>query len=1047
MSPESFDPFSEDGPDDIPPSSKPTPHRRERAAAAAAEEKEGGPSKGHSRRTSALHGGASSSIHIPSSAALTSASRLEANALLLSSRFPAHREEASSLTLTKRQMRAVASRLRTAHPALVAQSGEEEKEEEQTAPPNSITRERSSSLASSTLYPSSSSPSSLPSSTGSELSLSTTALSKSAAPLTPRLSFSAKRADKFDESVKVMMSFSHADMESIRTEILQRGGGVNRSQFLAISVKARPGHPGYEREVEALAEMFEEIDVNGDGDLRYSEFTSYLVELANGRYDHHHIDRLLHTDYHHLEPVTNDDRIDVTLVRWVQPIGHFLLLEKGQHRFKLLDAHKKTVKVVRGHAGDVLDCEWLPTHGALVTSSSDRTLRFWSVDDRAKTKEGKDLAKLPLSKGISPGGQVGGGAAGGGGSGGTFPTFNCLSVWALPSPQVCLCWAKGRLYSADILGRLLVWNIDVGEVRTSTQAHEGRVTCLIAAIEDGAVISGGMDGRVRVWDCMDTRCVAEWRHDGAVRALAWDGPRRLVLSGGDDDCVVLWDAAKKERVRSMNFRQESERDVGKKNALRSAARDRRRAQDEAASRVESGDSILGLCITGEEALVISQYGIIRVLHLAKWAVEQTMSLPRVWDDERANDAESDSESDAEDEEADAAAKEELSLRARDLVTSFTVIRSYPVSAVLSHAASSSPPPENVLVVSAGSTLYSFTRNSAVNHFIAESHPILSAVYNPTTFTVMTASHRSLKVWDCITGRLLKEFHDIVPRGCVVSSVCLDSRGRKVIVAGSDGGVAVYNCNTGAAMQQLDRHEGEVLNLRYVEEVNAIHRDDQPEEADPKGRAAAAAEPKENKILCSCRSGVYIHHDNHEGDALSTGYTSLYHASFDHHSDITALASSSAFRIIAAASSDASIIVYPANLDGTPLQKIHVGSTATALLFLHPHRLLLVAAGQGSVLVYALSREQHVLLGQWTNASPSGETSNVLCIAIDASTETLYTGDESGCIRAWPLSEALIGPFGALVADQRSQPSASQLPASEAVQKFFPDGCPHWRRGW
>lgn len=35
--------------------------------------------------------------------------------------------------------------------------------------------------------------------------------------------------------------------------------------------------------------MFQEIDVNHDGNMSYAEFTSYLVELANVRYDKHHI--------------------------------------------------------------------------------------------------------------------------------------------------------------------------------------------------------------------------------------------------------------------------------------------------------------------------------------------------------------------------------------------------------------------------------------------------------------------------------------------------------------------------------------------------------------------------------------------------------------------------------------------------------------------------------------------------------------------------------------------------------------------------------------
>ena len=1055
MSPESFDPFI-----DAPPSSPPSPRKGHRKEPSHRGEEKEALRPPHSRQPStSIHTRTSPSMHSTPSPPPNHPAIPPPSSLLRPSP-PLAPDEPAPLKLSKRQMRALLAGLSTSHPALVAHSGCEDKEPPPLPPPTLAPP----SLCLSTLssFPPSSSPSN---STSSPLPPPPShqpphthpppTLPPPPPPLTPRLSFSSKRVQRFDDSVKVMMSFSHADMESIRTEILKRGGGVSRAQFLAIAVKKRGGEEGYEREVEALAEMFDEIDVNGDGDLQYSEFTSYLVELANGRYDHHHIDQLLHTRYHHTEPAHNDDRIDVTLIRWLEPIAHFILFEKGQHRFKVLDAQKKTVKVVRGHGGECIDCEWLPLHGVLLTSSADRTLRFWSVDDRVRTKEGKEvtkaaepsraapLSRLPLTSTPSP----------------SFPTFTCLSVWSLPSPQVCLCWTKGRLYSADILGRLLVWNIDVGEIRTSVQAHEGRVTLLMAVTEEGALVSGGMDGRVRLWDCQDMKCVGEWKHEGAVRALSWDAGRREVISGGDDDAVLVWDVRRKEVVRSMNFREveggEGGKGTGRGKKGGGAGLSRRKGAgqvQEDGSVVESGDSVLGLSVTKEEVLVLSQYGVIRVVSVAKWAVEQLLILPRVWE-EQGGRGDEEEETDSDDERLGDDVKEALSLRARDLVSSWTVIRSQPLSPPLpiAFASTPSPPPENVFVVSAGASLYSFTRHSAVNHFIADSHPILQAVYNASGFSVLTASHRSLKVWDCITGRLLKEFHDIVPRGCLISSMCLDGRGRKAIVGGSDGRVAIFNLNSGSEMQRLDRHEGEVINLCYIEEA-VNHQQEGEGQAGREGGGkeggddplSSSASPDADgagchKLLCSSRNGVYIHLDDHEADVSASSYTSLYHASFDHHSDITALASSAPFRIIASASADSSIIFYPANLDGTPLQKLHIPSPVTVLLFLHPYRLLLVGAGQGCVHVYAFSNEQHQLIGEFTNTTPAGDPCNVVCVAFDARTETLYTGDEGGWAKGWPLRLHLFDPFRALLAAQGLDASSPHLPDAAAVRGSFPRG--------
>ena len=827
----------------------------------------------------------------------------ELAALMASKQQPT--EEKEQLKLSRRDMRLLRQQITSQHPALCSDSAIEERDEPPPGLETATSTRFTSRLTSPSATASHSSFSAGPTpalqpkpATGASSSAASFYPSTMYDPsLTPRIAFSQKRVDKFDESVKVIMAFGHDEMEHIRTEILKRGGGVTRSQFLAIAVKqSRPAadaplaaFDAYYREVEALAEMFEEIDVNGDGDLQYSEFTSYLVELANGRYDHHHIDQLLHTDYRVLEPVGNDDRIDVVSVVWYGQLGHFVLFEKGQNRFKVLDGQKRVVKVVRGHMGEMIDSEWLPLHGVLVTSSSDRTIKFWSVEERsahddsrakrrsaaASVKSAGSFTAIPRASSISSSA-----------SSSAFPVFHCLATWSLPSPQVSLCWCHGRLYSADILGRLLVWNVDVGEIRHSTHAHEGRVTALCSG-DDGWLISGGMDGWVRVWEGSELRLVDEWRHDGGVRAVCWDSERRLVLSGGDDECVRVWSGEQRKLLRTINFRTDTDLTNKPHNpkphtAAPSTARTSHTtstaaslalspstaaSSSTAAELAASGDSILGLSVCGVEVLVMSQYGVLRVMDAGKWRVEQTLVVPRVWDDKGRDEEEEEGDSDEDDDTEDGTDKQ-LSLRARELITSFTVIKSAacspPLPSTSSHYTySHTPPPpaENIIIASAGSRLYAFTRNTAVNHHVADSHAVLAALYNPTTFSILTAAHRSLKVWDACTGRLLKEFHDIVPRGSVVSCVVLDGRGRKVVVGGTDGRVSVFNCQTGAEMQRLDRHDGEVACLSYVEEVERADDGD--------GTAAPTATSSGNdsdgicKVLCACRTGVYIHHDDHE----------------------------------------------------------------------------------------------------------------------------------------------------------------------------------------
>ena len=1033
-------------------------------------------SRGHSRNGSvAIRGGGGEGT-----AGLGAVNVAELASLMASSK-QQPTEEKEQLKLSRRDMRTLRQQITSQHPALCSERGVDESDD----PPPRIETASATRFTSRLTSPLATCSSSFSASPLTRQPKPATASSSSAhlhnshePSTTPRIAFSQKRVDKFDESVKVIMAFGHDEMEKIRTEILKRGGGVTRSQFLAIAVKqTRPAadapvaaFDAYYREVEALAEMFEEIDVNGDGDLQYSEFTSYLVELANGRYDHHHIDQLLHTDYRVLEPVGNDDRIDVVSVVWYGQLGRFVLFEKGQHRFKVLDGQKRVVKVVRGHMGEMIDSEWLPLHGVLVTSSSDRTIKFWSVEEKSAHDDNRAKRRSAPSAAAGKFTPIPRASSASSASSSAFPIFHCLATWLLPSPQVSLCWCHGRLYSADILGRVLVWNVDVGEIRHSTHAHEGRVTALCSG-DDGWIISGGMDGWVRVWEGGELRLVGEWRHDGGVRAVCWDSDRRLVLSGGDDECLRVWSSELRKVVRTVNLRTDtdltnkphhskphgtapgtarlSQTTHSSSSSASTASSNCPSSSPSAAYTAElaaSGDSILGLSVCGPEVLVMSQYGVLRVMDASKWRVEQTLVVPRVWDDKGRDEEEEEGDSEEEDETEDATDKH-LSLRARELITSFTVIKSAacsppPLSTSSHYSYSHTPPPpaENVIIASAGSRLYAFTRNTAVNHHVADSHPVLAALYNPITFSILTAAHRSLKVWDACTGRLLKEFHDIVPRGSVVSCVVLDGRGRKVVVGGTDGRVSVFNCQTGAEMQQLDRHEGEVACLSYVEEVERVDEaDDTIETATHTGGAGNDSDGI-NKILCACRTGVYIHHDDHEAALNNSSYTSLYHSSFDHRTDVTALVSSSHFHLIASASSDSNIVFYPANLDGTPLQKLHVSSAVSALLFLHPYRLLLAACSGGAVHVYCFSNEQHMHIGEWRNTNAAtGDGVTVTCVAMDAATDTLYTGDESGCVKGWPLGAVLFSPFRALLASQNLSCQSMQLPDPAALKRFFPVG--------
>ncbi|XP_072024442.1 protein FAN-like [Amphiura filiformis] len=63
----------------------------------------------------------------------------------------------------------------------------------------------------------------------------------------------------------------------------------------------------------------------------------------------------------------------------------------------------------------------------------------------------------------------------------------------------CLVWHANLLLAGDCTGKLLIWDMVKGQLKTSIKGHEGAISC-IEASEDGAVvITGGEDKKIVLW--------------------------------------------------------------------------------------------------------------------------------------------------------------------------------------------------------------------------------------------------------------------------------------------------------------------------------------------------------------------------------------------------------------------------------------------------------------------------------------------------------------------------------------------------------------------
>ncbi len=91
----------------------------------------------------------------------------------------------------------------------------------------------------------------------------------------------------------------------------------------------------------------------------------------------------------------------------------------------------------------------------------------------------------------------------------------------------------------------------VNRWRALREGHSGWVnTVALGRLgAHGVIVSGGDDSSVRVWDAASGECQAVLeKHSGGVRSVALGrlGARDVIVSGGDDNSVRVWDAASGE---------------------------------------------------------------------------------------------------------------------------------------------------------------------------------------------------------------------------------------------------------------------------------------------------------------------------------------------------------------------------------------------------------------------------------------------------------------------------------------------------------------------
>lgn len=265
--------------------------------------------------------------------------------------------------------------------------------------------------------------------------------------------------------------------------------------------------------------------------------------------------------------------------------------------------------------------------------------------------------------------------------------------------------------------------------------------------------------------------------------------------------------------------------------------------------------------------------------------------------------------------------------------------------------------------------------------LADEGICICALYNSVFYNFITIHPKTIKVWNAIDGRLVHVFRDLSKGDLTCAAV--DSRQRKLYLGDSLGNVVSVNIKNGARIKKFLKHSDEVTSLLYWEK---------------------------NKFLVSSSwDGKVRIHDDSKSESKGT----IRFDGIQHSNSANFVAGNEEYNVIASCSDDCTVVI--TNLITYRQEAVLANHEAEVkqVIFLNPHFPCLISADlAGFIYFWAVSpsRIKNNLVLKIRNivetASGTNDYSPVQSLAFDHESMSLITGDESGRVKIWNLTNLM-----------------------------------------